>query len=1048
MASPFTVGGDVVQDGLSGLTPPNAAVLANSGDDAGNADSATVNGVPLAANGEVHDQPWLSYTAKPPSKATRKRKLQRPQRSRRPESPQANPSDGVGSADLPLIDSADRGHQDHVQDATPAEGRSTPSLLEDNPTNSGEKPVRPIAHSPSLGGRSARIRKPPKTFVEEMDEMYSIATQRRRRRPESSAAEQSKSQVTPKVVGKAQVVVETLESAQQAAIGDDTAGDGAEETNHVYSEEHVTFVSSDSDLQKASAPSTSDVNNVQKANPKPLNEMLVKLRPRDPPKPVKTLTPKPRHPTSMKRSHPANDPQTSVRAGSTEQALHPAKKRKKHGPSQGADPTVPANTTSPNTAITPGRSIHSVLPENVQFGDLIWGKMRGFDWWPGLVVSAEQASLYRAIPAPSLSPTGNQAWVHWFGDRQFSPIVHSRLAMLSTFRPMLLNTKKPKNMYRKALFEALEMAAFRARKEFPDQWLASGQTDEGKPTITIEDERLLDIFCGTSRQRHLLHWALNRFEPGGAESLSPVHTEESGGYVELDPIVTSLPLHTSPLPSVPATPTSQVVVATPMVSEPSPSLAARQLAFPRPTQQMIESDTRPGSRQQLERFTAVSENDHNLLKVCVCCAGTLNISQEHPLIVGGICQMCIPKFIECAYCYDEDGSQTFCTICADGKEVYLCDSPGCARAYCPLCLEKLCGPTIHAKVNKAESWLCFMCQPEQESGLLKVQADWHSRLVRLMASDNLQQYRIDPPPLPPPLSDRRPLRVLALFDGIGTGMLVLRELGLEVEKYVSSEIDTEAVRVARRHFPEITHVGDIESITRAQIAEWGPFDLVFGGSPCNDLSMANPSRRGIYEGTGRLFFDYHRLLELARPSPLENRPFFWLFENVVSMRNVDKMTISRFLECNPTVVDAKDVSPAHRPRFFWGNLPGMDRTIVPWPGDTLLLQDCIEPHCNRKAKFAKLRTITTKSNSIRQTKLNLFPIHVEADPACGDTGGDDGLWTTEMERIFGFPSHYTDIGNLSRVSRQRLLGRAWSVPVVRHLLAPLKDYFKVSSNSN
>lgn len=31
-----------------------------------------------------------------------------------------------------------------------------------------------------------------------------------------------------------------------------------------------------------------------------------------------------------------------------------------------------------------------------------------------------------------------------------------------------------------------------------------------------------------------------------------------------------------------------------------------------------------------------------------------------------------------------------------------------------------------------------------------------------------------------------------------------------------------------------------------QIAEWGPFDLVIGGSPCNDLSIVNPARKGLY----------------------------------------------------------------------------------------------------------------------------------------------------------------------------------------------------------
>lgn len=145
------------------------------------------------------------------------------------------------------------------------------------------------------------------------------------------------------------------------------------------------------------------------------------------------------------------------------------------------------------------------------------------------------------------------------------------------------------------------------------------------------------------------------------------------------------------------------------------------------------------------------------------------------------------------------------------------------------------------------------------------------------------------------------------------------------------------------------------------------------------------------EGTGRLFFEFYRLLHEARPKPGDERPFFWLFENVVAMGVSDKRDISRFLEvrqtnpqqlfckwnlkkapqlhphrtfsvvvqkvvrihlsihplvrskvslqgrgavwhnihiplqCNPVMIDAKEVSAAHRARYFWGNLPGMSR---------------------------------------------------------------------------------------------------------------------------
>ena len=49
-----------------------------------------------------------------------------------------------------------------------------------------------------------------------------------------------------------------------------------------------------------------------------------------------------------------------------------------------------------------------------------------------------------------------------------------------------------------------------------------------------------------------------------------------------------------------------------------------------------------------------------------------------------------------------------------------------------------------------------------------------------------------------------------------------------------------------------------------------------------------------------------------------------------------------------------------------------------------------------------------------------------------------------MLRLFGFPEHYTDVANMGKSHRQKLLGSAWSIPVLRHLLAPLRDYFKCS----
>jgi len=61
-------------------------------------------------------------------------------------------------------------------------------------------------------------------------------------------------------------------------------------------------------------------------------------------------------------------------------------------------------------------------------------------------------------------------------------------------------------------------------------------------------------------------------------------------------------------------------------------------------------------------------------------------------------------------------------------------------------------------------------------------------------------------------------------------------------------------------------------------------------------------------------------------------------------------------------------------------------------------------------------------------------------------GESDTLWTTELEEIFGFPRHYTDVKNLSASDRQKLIGRSWSVQTIMAILQPLCSYFKCNEN--
>jgi len=121
--------------------------------------------------------------------------------------------------------------------------------------------------------------------------------------------------------------------------------------------------------------------------------------------------------------------------------------------------------------------------------------------------------------------------------------------------------------------------------------------------------------------------------------------------------------------------------------------------------------------------------------------------------------------------------------------------------------------------------------------------------------------------------------------------------------------------------------------------------------------MLNYCCYDFLDGTGRLFFEFFRILQHVmydiacdEKGVFQGRPFFWLFENVVGMRHSDRDVISRFLQCNPVVISAKEISPQQRVRYYWGNLPGMNRPLCGMTTQNLSLQDCLEPNCGRFAK--------------------------------------------------------------------------------------------------
>ncbi|KAL4083795.1 hypothetical protein QTP88_029111 [Uroleucon formosanum] len=91
------------------------------------------------------------------------------------------------------------------------------------------------------------------------------------------------------------------------------------------------------------------------------------------------------------------------------------------------------------------------------------------------------------------------------------------------------------------------------------------------------------------------------------------------------------------------------------------------------------------------------------------------------------------------------------------------------------------------------------------------------------------------------------LRVLSLFDGIGTGYYTLLQLGFDIEVIYASEIDKDALMVTKYHFSgKIKQLGSVTEITTEMLDQISPINLLFGGSPCSDLSGVNYRKKDLF----------------------------------------------------------------------------------------------------------------------------------------------------------------------------------------------------------
>ena len=300
------------------------------------------------------------------------------------------------------------------------------------------------------------------------------------------------------------------------------------------------------------------------------------------------------------------------------------------------------------------------------------------------------------------------------------------------------------------------------------------------------------------------------------------------------------------------------------------------------------------------------------------------------------------------------------------------------------------------------------------------------------------------------LSSGDGLTVLSLFDGISCGRIALERAGVKVRKYYASEIKQTAISVTMHHYPDTIQIGDVtkihykNGILHTEFGDYdvGEIDLLIGGSPCQNFSLARATDRLAIDGLGgeksKLFYEYLRIKR-------ECSPKYFLLENV-KMKKESEIELNNYMGVDGIHINSSLVSFQNRPRIYWTNIPNVtipeDRRINFQDFKDTDFDYCKTfklPNTPSRQKYwrsgngnnsatggcanithaTKIKTITRKQDRSPNSGL------IEFDGFCRF------LTRREIELAQTLPIGYTDI--LSYNQMQDVCGDGWTVDVIAHI---------------
>lgn len=68
--------------------------------------------------------------------------------------------------------------------------------------------------------------------------------------------------------------------------------------------------------------------------------------------------------------------------------------------------------------------LHCVPP----VGHMMWGKLPGYDWWPGCIISHNEVKEEKKMESRDAEKE-NKVWIKWYGETQLSQVSSKFLSM-------------------------------------------------------------------------------------------------------------------------------------------------------------------------------------------------------------------------------------------------------------------------------------------------------------------------------------------------------------------------------------------------------------------------------------------------------------------------------------------------------------------------------------------------------------------------------------------------------------------------------------------